>query len=115
MQEFVFTDNNENEADIITNVLYQENILFKTRQRKVPVYCDCEDDEPCDYMDIYDISCFTDLEHYDFVKSITDKKIERIRTLNKVFFTKNGKRSKKVIARMEKTLNNANRNIHNKK
>ena len=93
---FVFPDNNDNEADIIANFLAQENIPFITKERKVPVYCDCEDDEPCDYLPIYDIICNTDLAHYDFVKNITNKKFEKIRALNKVFYTKVGNRKKKV-------------------
>ena len=94
--KFVFPDNNENEADIIANFLVQENIPFKTKERKVPVYCDCEDEEPCSYLSIYDIVCSTDLAHFDFVKNITNKKIEKIRALNKIFYTKTGKRKKNI-------------------
>lgn len=93
---FCFPDNNENEADIIANFLAQENILFKTRERKIPVYCECDEDEPCDYISIFDIYCNTDLQHFDFVKNITDKKIKTIRTLNKVFYEKVAKSKKKI-------------------
>ena len=120
---FVFPNNTESEADIVANFLAQENIPFKTKERREPIYCDCEDDEPCDYIPIYDITCFTDLQHFDFVKIKTDKKIENFRALNKVFYSKIGKRSKKVRERIEKVLNKKNindekkqkrRNIHNK-
>ena len=110
---FVFPNNTENEADVIAEFLLQENIPFKTKERKEPIFCDCEDDEPYDYISIYDISCYTDLQHFDFVKTITDKKIEKFRALNKVFYSKIGKRSKKVRERVEKILNE--RNIRNKK
>lgn len=109
---FVFPNNTESEADIIANFLAQENISFKTKERKEPIYCDCEDDEPCDYLSIYDIVCFTDLEHFDFVKNITSKKIENFRNLNKIFYSKTAKKSKKVRERIEKFING---NIHNKK
>jgi len=119
---FVFPDNTEKEADIIVDFLSEENISFKTKVRKEPIYCDGENDEPCDYIPIYDIVCFTDLQHFDFVKTITDKKIKNFRALNEIFYSKIGKRSKKVRERIEKVLNkNINdekkrrkKNIHNK-
>ena len=104
--KFVFLDNSEYEADIITKVLSQENILFKTKERKLPVYFDDEDDEPCDYMSLYDITCFTDLAHYDFVKKITNKKIDNIKILNKIYYTKKAaKRGKKSVCTRKKTSN----------
>lgn len=109
---FIFSNNTENEADIIANFLSQENISFKTKERKEPIYSDCEEYEPYDYISIYDICCFTDLEHFDFVKTITSKKIENYRKLNKLFYSKTGKRSKKVKDRIAKVLN---ADIHNKK
>ena len=113
-QHFIFTNCTETEADIITNFLAQENILFKTKERKRPIYYDENDDDPSDYISIYDIDCYTDLEHFDFIKVIANKKIEKLRVLDKIFYSKVGKRSKKVRERVENFLN-ANKNIHNKK
>ena len=109
---FIFPNNTEAEADIIANFLAQENISFKTKEHREPVFCDCEDDEPCDYISIYDIICFTDLQHFDFVKAMTDEKIEKRRVLNKLFYSKTAKKSKRVRERIEKNLN---ANLHNKK
>ena len=90
--KFVFSDNNEHEANIIANFLNQENISFKTSVRKVPIFIDYEDDEPYDFVEIFDITCNTDLEHFDFVKNITNKKIKAIRDLNRIYYTKEVKK-----------------------
>ena len=104
---FVFPDLNEHEADIVANFLDQENIIFKTYRHTVPLYIDCEDDEPYDFMDIFNIVCNTDLAHYDFVKKITDKKIKTIRDLDRIYYTKE---AKKRVSTRKKT---PNRNRHN--
>ena len=103
---FVFLDNNEYEADIITKVLSQENILFKTKERRLPLYIDDDDEEPCDFVSLYDITCFTDLAHYDFVKKITNKKIDDVKILNKIYYTKKAaKKGKKHVHTRKKTSN----------
>ena len=91
---FIFSDKSEYEADIITNILASENILFKTRINNVPVYIDCEDEEPYDFVPLYDIICFTDLVHFDFVSKIANEKIQKIKTLNKIFYSKKKKKKK---------------------
>ena len=101
--KFIFADLYENEADIIANFLTQDNILFKTYQRKVPIYIDCEDDEPYDFINIYDIICNTTLEYFDFVKNITNKQIKTIRDLNRIYYTKIAKKGKKRVSIRKKT------------
>ena len=90
--KFVFPDLTEYEADIITNFLAQDNISFKTRERNVPMYIDSEDEEPYDFVKIYDVICNTDLAHFDFVKNITNKKIKAIKDLNMIYYTKEVKK-----------------------
>lgn len=97
--KFVFPDCNEYEANIIANFLAQDNIIFKTYQRKVPLYIEYEDDEPYDYIDIYDIVCNTDLAYYDFAKNIINKKIKEIKDLNKIYYMKEKKGKKRVSTR----------------
>ena len=103
--KFVFPDCNEYEADVITNFLAQDNIPFKTYQRKVPIYIEFEDEEPYDYVNIYDITCNTDLAHYDFVKNITNKKIKTVKELNTIFYTKKEEKTKgkKHVSTRKKT------------
>ncbi len=107
--KFVFPNLDEHEANIIANFLAQDNKIFKTYQRKMPIYIDYEDDEPFDYIDIFDIVCNTDLAYYDFAKNITSKKIKAIRDLNEIYYTKEketkGKKTKgkKNVSTRKKT------------
>ena len=79
----------------------------------MPLYIDCEDDEPYDFMDMFDIVCNTDLAHYDFVKSITDKKIKTIRDLDRIYYTQIAKKGKKCVSTRKKTSNRSGYNNGN--
>ena len=96
---FVFADKNKYETDIITKILLQEKIWFKIKERQIPV--DYGDEEPCDYVSIFDICCYTDLIHYNFIKSIINKKINRIKQLDKMYYSK--KIGKKNVPTRKKT------------
>lgn len=78
MREFVFTDKCKVEMDIITDVLDTENIPYKLKKYLIKdiIFCDDEDDDFIMVEELYNIHCFTDLDHFDFVKHIAYKKIE---------------------------------------
>ena len=80
--KFVFCDKSDLEADIITNVLYTEKIPYKLKSKKVHCCFIDEEEEDCECVvkTVYDIYTDTDLEHYDFVKEISERKImERVK------------------------------------
>lgn len=76
--EFVFSDKSKVEMDIITDVLYEEKIPYKIKKNIIKsIFSDEDEDE--DFIiveELYDIHCFTDLEHFDFIKHVAYKKIE---------------------------------------
>lgn len=88
---FNFVDKTEMEADIIAEVLKSENILFKTIKRNVVAHCVCEDGCEDEYMPpvtipIYTISVYTTIEHFEFVKKITENRIKNIKMLDRCFY-----------------------------
>lgn len=81
--KFVFCDKSDLETNIITNVLQTEKIPYKVKSKKVHCYFfDEEEDEDNECMvrvaNVYDIFVNTDLEHYDFVKTIAENEIRKI-------------------------------------
>lgn len=88
--EFVFCNKSKMEMDVITDVLHEENISYKIRKKVVEnVFFDDEDDE--DFVIIeetYEVHCFTDLEHFDFIKTITDEKIKNRIKLERCYIKK---------------------------
>lgn len=74
--KFVFFDKTEAEADIIVELLSQENIPYVTKEKKLGLLCLDEDDEEHYFgTTIYDIEVKTDLSHFDFIKKLADKRI----------------------------------------
>lgn len=87
---FNFIDKTEIEADIIANVLQSENIMFKTKRRYIHAYYDGDNDDfelqnPI-IIPIYTITAFTTIEHFEFVKKITEDRMQNIKRLNKCFY-----------------------------
>lgn len=104
--KFVFLDKHELEADIITKILAQEKIPFKTKcklkQLSCENNCSCDDDKNCEncdgiFIEIYEIASYTDLEHFEFIKAITEKEIENINMLNKCYYKSSTKIKKKQL------------------
>lgn len=85
---FIFSDKRKYEANIITNILKSENILFKIRINNTPVY----NEKDYNFEPLYDIICFTDLVHFNFVSKVANEKIQKIKTLNKIFYSKKKKK-----------------------
>lgn len=88
--KFVFCDKSKVEMEIITDVLSDENIPFKIKTKVVKDVFFDEDDEP-DFMiveELYEIDCFTDLAHFDFVKHVADKRIANRIKLEKDYLSK---------------------------
>jgi len=80
--KFVFCDKSDLESDIITNVLYTEKIPYKVKSKEIHACFYDEEEDYCECMvkTVYDIFVDTDLEHYDFVKAISEQKImERVK------------------------------------
>lgn len=76
--KFVFLEKSDLETDIITNVLYTEKIPYKIKSKEIRA---CFFDEEEDYCEchvhtVYDIFVDTDLEHFDYIKYISEKKIQ---------------------------------------
>lgn len=88
--KFVFVDKSKVEMEIITNVLHEENIRYKIKSKIIKDMFIDEDDEP-DFIiveELYDIECFTDLEYFDFVKYVADKRFENRIKLEKDYISK---------------------------
>lgn len=88
---FNFIDKTELEADIIAEVLQSENIAFKTKKRYAHAYYDTPNDNGCEFassitIPIYTITAFTTIEHFEFVKKITEERLKNIKLLNKCFY-----------------------------
>lgn len=79
--KFVFYDKSDLETDIITDILYTEKIPYKIKSKEVDVCFFDEEEEICDCVvkTVYNIYVNTDLDHFDFVNTIAEKKImERV-------------------------------------
>ena len=116
MRKFVFYNKSEVEMNIITDVLYEEKILYKIKKFIVKdfIFNDDEEDEDfCIIEEMYNIYCFTDLEHFDFVKHVAYNKIENRMKLEKFYmlepYQEEKKVSKKHVQRVSKK-NTANTN-----
>jgi len=89
--KFVFFDKEEMETDIIIEVLRQEKINYKTREKVVQYICFDEDLPPI-VEKVYDITINTDLSHFDFIKKITDKRISQRKKLERCFKKRSAKK-----------------------
>ena len=105
--EFVFNDKSKIEMNIITDVLYEEKIPYKLKKNILKsVFIDDEDEEDfVIFEELYDIHCFTDLEHFDFVKHIAYKKIEDRIHLERSYLKVRKKRVQRVS---KKNITNTN-------
>ena len=70
---FVLYDKTEYEMDIITDILEEENISYKTK-RHVKEFMDCPIGKA--FIMVYDICVNTTYEHLEFVKFLVDKRIK---------------------------------------
>ena len=70
---FVLYDKTEYEMDIITDILEEENISYKTK-RHVKEFMDCPIGKA--FIMVYDICVNTNYEHLEFVKFLADKRIK---------------------------------------
>ena len=112
--KFVFFDKIKTEFNIITDILNQENIPYKIQKKLVNNFFLDDDDE--DFViveELYDIHCFTDLKHFEFVKHIADKKIENRLNLERCFWKK-ARRKKNVQRISKKNITNTNRKNRDK-
>ena len=113
--EFVFCDKSRIEMDIITDVLVEENIPYKIVTKIIKDYFfDNEDEDEEDFMiieELYDIHCFTNFEHFEFVKHVGDKRIKQRIHLERSFLKKGSKKSVQRVHKKNTTnTNNKNRN-----
>lgn len=114
MQQFVFYDKSKTEMEIIIDVLASENIRYKIKSFLVKDFIFNEDDEEDDddefiiIEEMYDITCFTTLEHFDFVKHLANERIknkihlERNYLLPSYIKKKKQKGKKKNVSRISK-------------
>lgn len=108
--KFVFCDKSKVEMEIITDVLHEENIMYKTKSKVIKDVFFDEDDEP-DFMiveEVYEIECFTDLEHFDFVKHLAYKRIENRMKLERDYTSKLKVRKNNVQRVSKKNSTNTN-------
>ena len=99
---FVFFEKDLVETNIIIDILSSENISFQTKAIEIEhvFFDDIEEKELIITENLYDIYINTDLEHYDFVKKIADKKIEDRLNLERCYMLK--ARDKKNVQRVHK-------------
>jgi hypothetical protein len=111
--KFVFYDKSKVEMNVITDILYAEKIPYKIRPYIVKDFFFGDDDEDdddgfCIIEEMYNIECFTDLEHFEFVKSIAEEQIRNRLNLERCYLKKE---SKKRVQRVhKKNIANTNRN-----
>lgn len=123
MQQFVFCDKSKPEMEIITDVLYSENIRYKIKSFLVKefIFDEAEDEDNDDEFEdfviieeMYNIICFTDLEHFDFVKHLANKKIKDRLNLERCYFKKAAK-GKNVSRISKKNTTNTNKGNKSKR
>ena len=92
---FVFSDKTETEADIITTILSEENIPYRTREKicKFMIFTDDDAIEEIDEFSEYDIICETTFEYFQFIKKLAYQKISTINSLEKCYEMKVRKRN----------------------
>ena len=106
MRKFVFCDKSKVEMNIITDVLYDEKIPYKLETKEVKHFCFCDDEEEDDFVfveEMYNIHCFTDLEHFDFVKHIAYKKINQRIYLERCALKKVSKKNVQRVSKKNTT------------
>lgn len=118
IREFVFTDKSIVEMNIITDVLIVEKIPYKLKTFIIKDYL-FDDEGETDFVimeEMYNIHCFTDLEHFDFVKHIAYKKIEEKRKLEKNYLLPayDKKKVRRNVQRIHKK-NSTNTNSNGRK
>ena len=107
--KFVFFDKTPDETNIIIDVLYEEQIPYFLKRKILKNYFFNEDDGEEDFVimkELFDIFVFTDLAHFDFVKSVTDKKIKEIEHLEKCYSKKAYKKNVRQLSK--KNITNTN-------
>lgn len=110
---FNFIDKTELEADIIAEVLQSENIAFKTKKRYAHAYYDIPNGNDCEFassitIPIYTITAFTTVEHFEFVKKITEERLKNIRLLNRCFYENEDEDKDEFFELCEENFTNTN-------
>lgn len=102
--EFVFYDKTQTEADLISTILKEENISYKLKKKVLKtVVCDEEEDEDLIfYEDSYEVRCYTDLEHFEFIKHLATKQLSDRIKLEQMYLLKKTKGRKKHVQRVSK-------------
>lgn len=108
--KFVFFDKSNTEADIILRLLIQENMPFYIKRKVTKdIFFGEDDDEDiiiCE--ELFDIHINTDLEHFDYIKSVADKRIENRIYLEKCYL-KSSRKGRNVQRLFKKNITNTNR------
>lgn len=119
MQQFVFYDKSKVEMETIIEVLTSENITYKIQKFLVKdfIFDEEEDEDFIIVEELYNIICYTDLEHFDFVKYLSIEKIEYKLSLERFYllppYIKGKQGNKKNVSRISKK-NITNTNKRNK-
>lgn len=96
-----FIDKSEIETEIITDILYSEGIRFQI-ERHAEVLMPFIIGEVCD------IACYTDYEHFEYVKYLFKKAKKRYTRLERCF----SKRERKNVQRVSKKITTDTDNRH---
>ena len=72
--EYIIYDKSEYEMDIITDILEEENIKYRTK-RHAKEYASCPVGKA--YIMVYDICVNTSYENLNFIKYLADKRIKQ--------------------------------------
>lgn len=101
--EFVFYDKSHTEADLISTILKEENISYKMNKKVLKtVVCDEEEDEDLIfYEDSYEVRCYTDLAHFEYIKHLAYKQLSDRVKLERIYLKKT-KGKKKHVQRVSK-------------
>ena len=113
--EFVFIDKNKVEKELITDILYEEKIPYKISKQKIEhVFFDEIEEEELFYVEeIFDIHINTDLNHYDYLTYLINKKTKQLDILENSFLLKL-KENKNVHKLHKKNITNTDNKYRNK-
>lgn len=102
--KFVFPDKCEIETDIITSILTDEKIPYKIKRNVSENHIENDEEEFVIVEELFDIICYTDLDHFDYVKYIACQKLINIIKLERCLSKKNRNvsKTKKTVASVRK-------------
>ena len=110
---FVFSDKSKVEMEIITDLLHEENIPYKIKRYVMHDFFFEEDEDEDNFViieELYEIDCYTDLYHFDFINALANKRIKDRIKLERCFMKKVRKQDVQRIYKKNITnTNNKNR------